>query len=310
MNIIILTNGRTSRRQYDLRRVSGLLPVVTALAGIFAVAFGVGWMFAPAQDATSDQHVTHVRSTLEAERAQIGQIREQIDQNLDAFASKVGHLSAHVIRLDALGQRLAGMAELNDGEFDFAAPPPRGGPEHLSPQQPASFSQFADELTLLGHQLEDRRGQLEILESLLLSKNLEGQVHPQGFPVKGGWISSYFGRRTDPITGRGALHMGLDFAGRSGMAITSVAAGVVNFSGTRQGFGKIVEINHGNGFVTRYAHNSKNLVVVGEKVDKGQEIALMGATGRATGPNLHFEVLQNGRAVNPIKYVKNEPDED
>ncbi len=308
MNIIILTNGRASRRQYDLRRMTGLVPVAACLAGILAVAFGLGWLLAPTQDISTDQHVTHVRSTLGQERTQIRQIRQQIDQNLDAFASKVGHLSAHVIRLDALGRRLAGMAELTDGEFDFASAPPRGGPEHLSPEQLGSFSEFADELTLLGHQLEDRRGQLEILESLLLSKNLEGQVHPEGFPVKGGWISSYFGRRTDPITGRGALHMGLDFAGRSGMAITSVAAGVVNFSGTRQGFGKIVEINHGNGFVTRYAHNSKNLVAVGEKVDKGQEIALMGATGRATGPNLHFEVLQNGRAVNPIKYVKNESD--
>ncbi len=137
-----------------------------------------------------------------------------------------------------------------------------------------------------------------------MDRNLRDQVHPAGRPVLSGYISSYFGNRTDPFTGRTARHKGVDFAGKDGAEVVAVAAGVVTWSDSRFGFGKLVEINHGNGFVTRYAHNRENLVAVGDRIEKGQVIALMGATGRATGPNLHFEVLRDGRVVNPLTYVK------
>ena len=156
----------------------------------------------------------------------------------------------------------------------------------------------------LDNQLDNREAQLAVLESMLLDQNLSDRVYPKGRPVKSGWMSSYFGRRTDPFTGKPANHRGVDFAGKAGAEVIAVADGVVTWSSPRYGFGKLVEINHGNGYATRYAHNSENLVSVGEEVRKGQTVALMGDTGRATGPNLHFEVLRNGKRVNPVTFIR------
>ncbi|MEX1265589.1 MAG: M23 family metallopeptidase, partial [Woeseia sp.] len=156
----------------------------------------------------------------------------------------------------------------------------------------------------LGQQLDSREAQLGVLESVLLTQNLSDRVRPQGRPVKTGWMSSYFGRRTDPFTGKPATHRGVDFAGKAGAEIVAVADGVVTWSSPRYGYGELVEINHGNGYATRYAHNSENLVAVGEEVRKGQTVALMGETGRATGPNLHFEVLHRGQRVNPVTFIR------
>jgi len=156
----------------------------------------------------------------------------------------------------------------------------------------------------LSQQLSDREKQLGVLESVLLTRNLNEQIRPAGRPVKSGWLSSYYGRRTDPFTGKQAWHKGVDFAGKAGAEIIAVGAGVVTYSGNRYGYGKMVEIDHGDGYVTRYAHNAENFVNVGDEVRKGQIIAHMGATGRATGPNLHFEVLYEGKSVNPLKYIR------
>jgi len=156
----------------------------------------------------------------------------------------------------------------------------------------------------LGTQLDDREAQLGVLQNVLSNQNLSDRVYPKGRPVLSGYMSSYFGRRTDPFTGKPANHQGVDFAGKAGAEIIAVADGVVTWSSDRYGFGNLVEINHGNGYSTRYAHNEENLVAVGEEVRKGQTVALMGDTGRATGPNLHFEVLRNGQRVNPANFIR------
>jgi murein DD-endopeptidase MepM/ murein hydrolase activator NlpD len=159
-------------------------------------------------------------------------------------------------------------------------------------------------LNVLDEQLADRSLQLTVLEDLLLNRKLRDEVRPEGRPVTAGYVSSQFGTRTDPFTGRHAFHKGVDFAGREGAEVVAVASGVVIWSGERYGYGELVEINHGNGYVTRYAHNVDNLVAVGDTVRRGQVIARMGDTGRATGPNLHFEVLLNDKPVDPLKYVQ------
>jgi murein DD-endopeptidase MepM/ murein hydrolase activator NlpD len=156
----------------------------------------------------------------------------------------------------------------------------------------------------LDRDLDNREAQLGVLEGVLMGQSLEERVLPQGRPIKTGWMSSYFGRRTDPFTGKPANHKGVDFAGKAGAEVIAVADGVVTWSSKRYGYGELVEINHGNGYATRYAHNSENLVAVGDEVRKGQTVALMGDTGRATGPNLHFEVLQDGRPVNPVNFIR------
>jgi murein DD-endopeptidase MepM/ murein hydrolase activator NlpD len=155
----------------------------------------------------------------------------------------------------------------------------------------------------LQSQLSSREQQLGVLENLILTRELNKQVYPEGRPVQEGWISSYFGRRADPFTGFSAVHKGVDFAGPEGTVVSSVAAGLVTFAGERAGFGQMVEINHGNGLATRYCHNEKLLVKQGDMVRKGQDVSLMGSTGHSTGPHLHFEVLKNGSQVDPLRFI-------
>jgi murein DD-endopeptidase MepM/ murein hydrolase activator NlpD len=212
-------------------------------------------------------------------------------------------MNANVIRVNALGKRLTRMANINDGEFDFGNPPALGGSESGADGQPAQIPNLSAMVDDLQSQLSSREQQLGVLENLILTRELNKQVYPEGRPVQDGWISSYFGRRADPFTGYTAVHKGLDFAGPEGTRVSTVAAGLVTFSGERSGFGQMVEINHGNGLATRYCHNEKVLVKQGDMVRKGQEVALMGSTGHSTGPHLHFEVLKNGSQVDPLRFI-------
>jgi len=245
------------------------------------------------------------RAELEGQQALLDQTRHGLQQSVDALALRLGQMNAHVVRLDALGARLTQMAGLDDGEFDFTSPPALGGPEELlGAAEQLELGSVVTSLDAFSEQLDDRARQLSVLEDFMLNRKLHDEVHPEGRPVTAGYISSRFGQRTDPFTGRRAYHKGIDFAGREGAEVIAVASGVVVWSGPRQGYGELVEVNHGNGYVTRYAHNSSNLVSIGDTVKRGQVIARLGDTGRATGPNLHFEVLHNGRAVDPMTYVR------
>ncbi|MCY3732198.1 MAG: M23 family metallopeptidase [Rhodospirillaceae bacterium] len=270
-------------------------------AAVFYAGFRAAERFGIAQPSAQMQAW---RRDLAEQEALLDATRGAAQQNLDALALRLGHMNAHVVRLDALGQRLTQMAGLDDGEFDFTRPPSLGGPEEpVAVADRMQVARMVTTLETLSAQLQDRQQQLNVLEDFLLNRKLREEVHPEGRPVTAGYISSGFGNRTDPFTGRAVFHRGVDFAGRVGAEVMAVASGVVIWSGDRQGYGQMVEINHGNGYVTRYAHNAENLVTVGDTVKRGQRIAVMGVTGRATGPNLHFEVLRNGRAVNPLTYI-------
>jgi murein DD-endopeptidase MepM/ murein hydrolase activator NlpD len=237
------------------------------------------------------------------QQAQIEDLKRVLQEKVNALAMRVGQMNANVIRVNALGKRLTRMANLNDGEFDFGNPPALGGSESGADGQPAQIPSLTAMVDDLQTQLSSREQQLGVLENMILTRELNKQVYPEGRPVQDGWISSYFGRRADPFTGYTAVHKGLDFAGPEGTKVTTVAAGLVTFSGERSGFGEMVEINHGNGLATRYCHNEKVLVKQGDMVRKGQEVALMGSTGRSTGPHLHFEVLKNGSQVDPLRFI-------
>jgi murein DD-endopeptidase MepM/ murein hydrolase activator NlpD len=166
-----------------------------------------------------------------------------------------------------------------------------------------TYPDFLAALDELGAGLNDREQKLSVLESLLMSRSLDERVMPSGRPVEDGWLSSKYGKRNDPFTGKQEFHKGLDFAGKKGSEVVVVGDGVVTWSGKRSGYGNMIEVSHGNGYVTRYGHNQKNLVNVGDTVRKGQQIALMGSTGRSTGPHVHFEVMHDGKTVNPVKYI-------
>lgn len=306
MHLILLSHehGRLGHVRLTSRRLwlgAGALALALC-GGAFYGGMHAARAFGPSEPV---ERIEQWRAELEAQEALLEQTRRSVRQSVDALALRLGKMNAHVVRLDALGTRLTQMAGLDDGEFDFSSSPALGGPEELAGEAaPMRLDGVIGALDALAEQLEDRDRQLNVLEDVLLSRKLRDEVRPEGRPVRSGYVSSRFGQRTDPFTGRRAVHKGIDFAGPEGSEVIAVASGFVVWSGPRQGYGQLVEVNHGNGYVTRYAHNLSNLVSVGDKVERGQIIARLGDTGRATGPNLHFEVLHNGRAVDPMSYVR------
>ena len=220
-----------------------------------------------------------------------------------AYALRIAQLQARIVRLDALGERLTKVGRLDEGEFDFSQAPAMGGPESPVGQRGYQIPAYIELLDQLAHDIEDREQQLGVLETLLAKRKMDRDVFIAGRPVKKGWMSSSFGKRTDPITGNRAWHDGVDFAGKDGADVISVAAGVVVYADTRNGYGKMVEINHGGGYSTRYGHHKDLKVKSGDIVRKGEVIGLMGSSGRSTGPHVHFEVFKNGRVVDPSTYI-------
>lgn len=305
MNIVFLRRkkGHTSLVTLCHRKLSllivGLLVIMPITLFYAGYHMGIAHM-----RANPDSLTKEVQTELDAQKVKLANATRKAEDNLNALALRLGQLQAHVIRLDALGERLTTMAKLDKGEFDFEHPPAQGGPDSDAQSSPMQVPDFVAALNELSAELDDRGRQLSVLESLIMNRNLRAEVMPAGRPVKHGWLSSYFGMRTDPFTGRLAFHPGMDFAGKMGSDVIAVAAGVVTYAGKRSGYGNLVEIDHGNGYSTRYGHNSKILVSVGQTVKKGQVIAKMGSTGRSTGPHVHFEVLINGHRVNPKKYIQ------
>jgi murein DD-endopeptidase MepM/ murein hydrolase activator NlpD len=305
MNVILFSKRLGRARQIELGRPFALTVMISAVVFLLGGSVFLGVQIGRSGFVANPlAQVGEWRGKLEAQSAQILDAKRDLQERLDALAGRVGQMNAHVIRLDALGRRLTEMANLDKGEFNFETSPAVGGPEGLVEGAIVGSPELTSMLDDLNHQIKDRERQLSVLESMISTKNLSRQIVPAGRPVTQGWISSYFGHRTDPFNGRKAFHRGLDFAGPAGSQVMAVANGVVTYSKDRFGYGKMVEINHGNGYVTRYGHNQRVLVAVGDTVQKGQPIALIGSTGRSTGPHLHFEVLKQGRAVDPIKFVR------
>ncbi len=178
-----------------------------------------------------------------------------------------------------------------------------GGPADPADLAPADSDALRAGIGELGERLRRQASQLDALQHLMVNRQLEDDMTPSGWPVRKGWISSRYGERTDPFTGERAHHSGLDFVGTRGSDVLSVASGVVVWAGSRHGYGKTVEIDHGNGYRTRYAHNDNLVVQPGDPVRAGQLIARLGSSGRSSAPHVHFEVLQNGNSVNPARFV-------
>ena len=244
-----------------------------------------------------------LRQQTTEQQKELARTRTVAEHQLQALTLRVAELQARIVRLDALGERITTIAKLDKGEFDFAQGPALGGPESGDLGAAYSNPEFIDTIDGLVARIDNRQQQLEILESLLANRKLQDEKFVAGRPIIKGWMSSRFGRRNDPFTGRLAMHEGVDFAGKLGSDIIAVASGVVTWSGERYGYGQMVEINHGGGFVTRYAHNQEHRVKVGDIVKKGQVIAQMGSSGRSTGPHVHFEVYKHGRPVDPASYI-------
>ena len=306
MEFILISNNQ---KRFDVR-CHPFIFIATSLSIVFCILatvyyYGTQHGMDKSTQKMSDYHALAGNiweNEIEEQKKLVTEARTDAEKHLDAMASRVSSLQSHILRLNALGSRLAKMAELDELEFDSLNPPGIGGP---SPTIAVgnSVPDFLKSLEQLSLEIQDREEKLIALESLLINRSLESRTLPKGSPLKKGWISSTFGWRTDPISGKKEFHEGIDFAGRSGSNVTAAGAGIVTWSGKRYGFGNLIEIDHGNGYLTRYAHNKENLVDVGDRIEKGQAIAVIGSTGRSTGLHVHFEVLHQGKKVNPKKFL-------
>lgn len=299
MNIILFTNRQGQVWSFEFNLVRFGVKALLGLSLVLAMALYTGVRIG--EDEVG--YVAEWKGAIHEQQAEIIAARQSAQADLDALTLRIGQMQAQMLRLNALGERLVNQGDLDGEEFDFNAVPAVGGPQDSSDMQSVQFPDFITMLNELGAEMEDRKQKLSVLETLLMSRSLSERVMPSGRPVEEGWLSSKFGKRNDPFTGKQEYHKGLDFAGKKGSEILAVGDGVVVWAGERSGYGNMLELNHGNGYVTRYGHNQRHLVEIGEKVKKGQQIALMGSSGRSTGPHVHFEVLKNGKTVNPAKFI-------
>ena len=242
---------------------------------------------------------------LSAQEQQARSTKEFMRENLNAMAVRLGQMQAQLIRLDALGERLSAFAGIKPQEFRLSEPPGLGGalPSGV-PVQDLSMNELTEQLDALSKHMENRYDYMGILESRLFDAKVKKKLMPTVRPVEVDWNASSFGWRIDPFTGQRAMHEGIDFLVDTGTPIHAAAAGFVVVAGFHPQYGNMIDIDHGNGYVTRYGHASKLLVKAGDLVQRGAIIAESGSTGRSTGPHVHFEVRYKGVAQNPNRFLK------
>ena len=304
MHIILVSDRLSKSRSLTLSTGQLLLAALAAGVAVLVIASALFWLSAryAAEVRLPFLHDMLVSAQAEESRRSETYLR----QNLNAMAIKLGELQAQLMRLDALGERLSALSGVKPPEIRPGETPGRGGA--LSSSQPPSDMSMEDltrELNALSRRMDNRNDYLGALESRLFDDKMKKKLLPTIQPVAGSWNASSFGWRIDPITGQQALHEGVDFIAPVGTTINAAAGGVVIAAETHPQYGLMVEIDHGNDFITRYAHASKLLVKVGDLVKRGVKIAEVGNSGRSTGPHLHFEVRFKGVAQNPTRFLQN-----
>lgn len=307
MNIILVGKALSKPFRIDLnaRKVAYAFAVFTiamvTLTGYVGYAIGEKEGGGEAQMLAE---IDNLRMELLQQRSNLSEVEEHYHRDLDALALEMGRLKAQSVKINAFGDQIMNEHGLLTGEFDFSPEPEIaiGGLEQTQ-QSSLETDEFRAYLGQIEMDFDKHERQLGLLQADLSMSKRDADHIPQGQPIEKGWLSSLFGKRIDPFTGKSSLHRGIDFSGETGSNILAVADGVVVWSGPRFGYGTMVEIDHGNGYITRYAHNQKNLVEIGDRVERGKVIALMGRSGRATGTHVHYEVLFNGKRMNPKSFL-------
>lgn len=279
------------------------MALLAAFIASGALFFAIGRTTAPVPDDMLS-NVESLRLEIQQQQREVDHLRSNNQLSVNALAVRLAELQAASTRLDALGERLAQMGQLSLDEFDFGQPAPMGGTSHLDTLGTYTDADLRVAILGLSDKLRRQSSELDALQFLMVNRQIESELTPAGWPVSKGWISSRYGERSDPLTGERTMHWGYDFTGKVGADVLSVASGVVTWAGPRTTYGNTVEIDHGNGYITRYAHNKDLSVKAGDQVSAGQLIASLGNSGRTSGPHVHFEVLKDGTRINPSKFVK------
>lgn len=301
MNIILVSNRLSRNGTLTLGDRQSVIFVMALLVVPFLLALFFTYLLL--FHAASLQHPFLQSLVLKAQQHEVARNRTYMQENLNAMAVKLGEMQAQMLRLDALGERLAKFSGVNPQEFNFAKLPPRGGSAPGALQQNLTQNDFTQQMEALMHQLDNRADQLGLMEAMVLQQKVKKVALPSNRPVTVGWYSSNYGWRIDPFTGGRAMHEGVDFMADTGTAVHAAGGGIVVFVDHYASYGNMIDVDHGNGLMSRYAHLSKSLVKVGDVVMKGQKIAEVGNTGRSTGAHLHFEVRLNGVPKNPAHYL-------
>ena len=302
MNIILVSEKLARARTISLGLPHFALIAAGMLVAIFITAAAMNYLMLRV---ASDFNIPYLQTMLlSAQQEQHEKTQSYLRENLNAMAVKLGEMQAQLVRLDTLGERLAKLAGFKPQDLVFGESPARGGAVSSLPSQDLSLGDSTRQLDSLTRQLDDRGDKLGILESLFTLDSAKKKLIPTMLPVEGGWYSSNFGWRIDPFSGQRAFHEGIDVMAEQGTPILAAAGGVVVYSEFHPQYGNMIEIDHGNDLITRYAHASKRLVKVGDVVLRGAKIAEVGRTGRATGTHLHFEVRQRGAPANPSQFLR------
>lgn len=303
MSLSIIYRG--TKMKFGFRFSRRRLLSLAGLSAFLLVSYYQPWEYRGIDSEIAKQRIQAHKLELAMQSEAVKQVRRQAEQELTAMTMKVGEIQAQLLRLEALGQRLTEVAQLEPGEFDFSQPMPVGGPDVAATEWPtvSDHAVLQDLDSMLG-ELNEKQKQLRLLESVLVNHHMSDERQIAGRPIETGWPSSPFGVRKDPFNGTPRMHRGMDFASAEGNPVIATGAGIVTFAGRRGGYGKLIEIDHGGGIRTRYAHMKRIDVEVGDVVTRGQHIAAVGTTGRSTGPHVHYEVLENGRHVNPSPFVQ------
>ena len=286
----VIDNGHRGRIAMQARPGVAAFALVTIGVGLGSIGDGL----------VRDLHHDQLKVAVSEQARALEATRREAQREVNALAARMAELQAEANRLNALGERLTRAAQLGDGEFDFDKPVGVGG---AGPVRDMPAGELRSGMTGLDTQLRRSGGQLSVLEALLFNRELDKSSLPTGLPIQHSYITSNFGYRADPLGGGSQFHKGVDFEANTGDPVLSVADGVVTYSAMRSGYGNVIEVDHGNGYVTRFAHNSRLTRQVGDLVRRGEEVAKAGSTGRSTGAHVHFEVWENGVVVNPQQFL-------
>lgn len=295
MQIILVSRHLKAARTITIMPRHVLATVFALLVLVFSTSALFSWLSVAlrlplVEDLLVTLHLQEDRKT-----------RDHVDSNLQLMATRLGELQAQVLQLDALGERLSGLAGVKRERRADTLKAAQGGP-----YVPVSMSAggLQKEIERLAALVDRRSDDLAQVEFKLLEKRVRDRLLPTVLPVKDGYLGSPFGHRADPIMGVRAMHEGIDFNAETGTPVVAAADGVVLVAAYHPEFGNMIDIDHGEGLVSRYAHLSRIDIKPASLVKRGQSIGAVGNTGRSTGAHLHFEVRMQGVAQNPAHFLK------